>query len=83
MRPKRPADPFIEPEREEKTSFYSFQGEASVGEEAEVEKNTDAAINNILRSCVVVNIDCYPAKGGDFRGKFGETRVILSQWRTS
>lgn len=45
--------------------------------------NTDAAINNILRSCVVVNINSYSAKGGDFRGKFGETGVVLSQWRTS
>lgn len=41
--------------------------------------NTDAAINNILRSGVVINIDGYSAKGGDFRGKFGETGVILSQ----
>lgn len=35
-------------------------------------------INHILVSGIIVDVDCYAAKGGYFGGKLGEARVVLS-----
>jgi hypothetical protein len=34
----------------------------------------------MLISCVVVDVYCYAAEGGDFGGKFFEARVVLPRW---
>ncbi len=39
---------------------------------------TYAAIDDALISCVVVDVDCHAAEGGDFGREFIETRVVLS-----
>lgn len=36
-----------------------------------------AVIDDILAPCIVVDIDCYAAQGGDFGGKLFESGVVL------
>lgn len=37
-----------------------------------------AVVDDVLVSCIVVNVDCDAAKGGDFGGELGEAAVVLS-----
>jgi hypothetical protein len=41
-------------------------------------KQSYSIINNILRSRIVVDIDCDATQGSDFRRELGEARVVLA-----